>query len=259
MGVINVTPDSFSDGGLYLEVEDACNRASELISQGADILDIGAQSTRPQAIQIGTKEELRRLIPSLSAIRRMYPSALISIDTFDSKVAEEALLQGANWINDVSAGRHDSRILHVVAQAECPFVITHSRGDSETMDSLAKYKDVTKEVLYEMLISTEDALRSGIKRENIVWDPGLGFAKNTHHCITLLKEISIFIDEGFPILLGPSRKRFIGEILEETNLELRIWGTAVVATLCAKEKVSMIRVHDAYSIKQTLKMAEAIF
>ena len=259
MGVLNVTPDSFSDGGLYIKVKEATQRATELLVQGADVIDIGAQSTRPNADIVGSEEELRRLIPVLSSVRSKHPEAIISIDTFHSNVAKEALNLGANWINDVTGGRYDPDILKVVAEAECPYVLMHSRGNSRTMDSLNNYNNIVIDVKNEMLMATEIAFKQGVKKNNLIWDLGLGFAKSTEQNITLLRAISFFTEEEFPILLGPSRKRFIGEILNQKIPESRIWGTTAISCLCQKDNVSIIRVHDVDAVYQTLLMAQYIF
>ena len=259
MGVINITPDSFSDGGQYFDAFKAEERALDLINQGADVIDLGAQSTRPMAKEVASDEEIKRLIPALKLIRNSNPDVLISVDTFNSKVAYEALSLGADWINDVSGGRHDPFLLKLVAQANCPYVLMHSRGNSCSMDKLTNYKDVTFDVHQGLLKRTDQAINAGIKKENIIWDPGLGFAKTNEQNITLLREIDVICSDEFPVLVGPSRKRFIGEILQQSNPHLRIWGTAAIACRCANAKVAMIRVHDVEAIKQTLCMAETIF
>ena len=259
MGVINVTPDSFSDGGVYYDAELAGKRSLEIIRQGADVIDIGAQSTRPLASQISSNEELRRLIPALKLIRKLNPDALISIDTFDSKVAQCSLELGADWINDISGGRHDPRLLKVVAEAKCPYVLTHSRGNSNSMDNLTEYKDVISDVHQGLLRRTELALKAGMISSQIIWDPGLGFAKTNRQNIKLLQHIETICSEEFPVLVGPSRKRFIGEVLDQPNPDLRIWGTAAVVCRCVQAKVAMVRVHDVSAITQTVMMASSIF
>ena len=259
MGVINVTPDSFSDGGDYLNPEKARLRAIQFLNDGVDVIDIGGQSTKPKADLIGAEEESRRLLPALLAIREINKESLISVDTFHSKVAELAINSGANWINDVSGGRYDSKMFSIAAEAVCPYILTHSRGDSNTMDDMTSYENLIIDVKEELLRSTDKAVNSGVLTENIIWDPGLGFAKNTEQNITLIKNIDNFTSERFPILIGPSRKRFIGSILNESNPKLRIWGTAAIACLCVKANVSMIRVHDVEAIAKTIKMAENIF
>ena len=258
MGVINLTPDSFSDGGLYADVSNALLIANKQVNEGVDVLDLGAQSTRPGAIEVGDEEELRRLMPVLTEIRSSHPKILISIDTFLSKVAFSALEAGANWINDVSGGR-DLDLLRVVADAGCPYVLTHSRGNSMNMNSLASYTNVISEVRDELIIRTEKALSLGLKQDQLVWDPGIGFAKTTQQNLVILREIEELTKDGFPVLIGPSRKRFIGEILEEPIPIERIWGTSAVVCRCSQAKVAMVRVHDVKPIVQTLKMASILW
>ncbi len=259
MGVINITPDSFSDGGLFLDAEKALQQAQSHLEAGADVLDIGAQSTRPGASSISTEEELNRLIPALKAIRRSFPKVIISVDTFLSGVAEAALKEGADWINDVSGGSHDVNILSVISDAQCPYVIMHSRGNSKTMNQLANYKDIYKELYNELLIKTETAIQKGVSSSQIIWDPGLGFAKNTEHNLIILRRLKDLCKSKFPILVGPSRKRFIGDVLKEPNMNERIWGTSAVVCKCVETKVALVRVHDVGPIYKTISMANKLW
>ncbi len=259
MGVINITPDSFSDGGDCIEPESALSRANLQLSQGADVIDLGAQSTRPGAEEVGAKEELRRLLPALEAIRSAHPKALISVDTFLAPVAEAALQAGADWINDVSGGQRDSELLKVVAEAGSPYVLMHSRGNSHSMDKLASYQDVLADVRNGLLRRTEQALQAGVRADQLVWDPGLGFAKNTEQNLALLRRLEQLSSEGIPLLVGPSRKRFIGAVLDQPDPQERIWGTAAVVCRCVQAKVAMVRVHDVGPIAQILRMAAAIW
>ena len=259
MGVINITPDSFSDGGVYLDKGKAIKRAGELLKQGAYVLDLGAQSTRPGSEEVGADEELRRLLPALKGIRTAYPQSIISVDTFHSKVAESALNHGANWINDVSGGMRDNDLLKVVAEAGCPYVLMHSRGNGRTMDNLCSYDDVVIEVRDGLLRRTEEALKAGLITEQIIWDPGLGFAKSNVQNLQLIKGLDTLNCTKFPLLIGPSRKRFVGEILNEPVIDNRIWGTLAIACLCCQLKVFMIRSHEVIEVIQTLKMAKRIW
>jgi dihydropteroate synthase len=266
MGVLNLTPDSFSDGGRFMRPERALAQAAAMAAQGADLLDLGGQSTRPGAVEIGAAEELERLLPALRLIRERLPAgdvqgppaALISIDTFRAAVAEAALAAGADWINDVSAGAREPAILKVVAEAGCPYVLMHSRGDSRTMDSLATYDDVAAEVREELLRATDRALAAGIRPEQVIWDPGLGFAKTTGHNLVLLRELATLRAEGFPLLVGPSRKRFIGAVLDEPRPRARLWGTAAVCGQAIAAGADVLRVHDVGPIVQTARMVDAI-
>ncbi len=258
MGVLNITPDSFSDGGRHLDPQAAVRQAGRMLAQGADLLDLGAQSTRPGAEEVGPQRELARLLPALTAIRSAHPGALLSIDTFHAAVAEAALAAGAHWINDVSGGRRDPALLAVAAAAGCPLVLMHSRGDSRSMDGLARYGDVVAEVRAELLQASEAALAAGVRAEQLIWDPGLGFAKTTDHNLALLRGLSALAAEGFPLLVGPSRKRFIGAVLAEPRPKARLWGTAAVCGFAIAQGARILRVHDVGPIVQTARMADAL-
>ncbi|MBD2549884.1 dihydropteroate synthase [Microcystis elabens FACHB-917] len=263
MGVLNLTPDSFSDGGRYEAPEAAVRRARLLHHQGADLLDLGGQSTRPGASEIDAAAEIARVLPALRLILEALPppqagGPLLSVDTFRAPVAEAALAAGAHWINDVSAGRRDPTLLAVVAAADCPCVLMHSRGDSLTMDALASYRDVVAEVRQELLRATDRALAAGVRPERILWDPGLGFAKTTAHNLALLRGLRRLRDEGFPLLVGPSRKRFIGAVLAEPRPRARLWGTAAVCGQAIAAGADVLRVHDVAPIVQTARMADAL-
>ncbi|MBM5807073.1 MAG: dihydropteroate synthase [Cyanobacteria bacterium M_surface_10_m2_179] len=277
MGVINLTPDSFSDGGRFDRPERALAQARCLVAQGVEILDLGAQSTRPGAADVGAAEELARLLPALRLIRDaidggelLYPPRsdapqasgrpLISVDTFRAPVAEAALAAGADWINDVTGGRADPAILPLVAQAGCPYVLMHSRGDSQSMDGLTDYGavGVVEGVLTELRQASEQALAAGLRREQLIWDPGLGFAKTTDQNLELLRRLAQLRAEGIPLLVGPSRKRFIGAVLEEPRAKGRLWGTAAVVAHCVLAGVDVVRVHDGGPIVQVARMADAL-
>ena len=258
MGILNLTPDSFSDGGRLERPELALAQATRMLRNGADVLDLGAQSTRPGAAEVGAAVELKRLLPALAAIRAAHPHALLSVDTFHAEVAAAALAAGADWINDVSGGRRDPELLAVVAQAGCPYVLMHSRGDSRSMDALARYDDVVAEVTSELLRASERLLAAGVARGRVIWDPGLGFAKTTEQNLRLLQGLSRLRLEGFPLLVGPSRKRFIGAVLEEPRPRARLWGTAAVCAQAITAGADVLRVHDVTPIVQTARMLDAI-
>jgi dihydropteroate synthase len=260
MGVINLTPDSFSDGGRINGVDQAVGTASRLLAQGADVLDLGGQSTRPGAEEVGPAGELERLLPALEAIRAAYPQATLSVDTFHAEVAETALAAGADWVNDVhgASGLRDPAMAALVAQWGCPYVLMHSRGDSRSMDGLADYGDVVAEVRRELESATAALLAAGVRVEQIVWDPGLGFAKSTEHNLELLRRLAELATAGFPLLLGPSRKRFIGAVLNEPRPRARIWGTAAVCALAVAEGAAVLRVHDVGPVAQVVRMASAL-
>ena len=260
MGVMNLTPDSFSDGGLIHGVDQAVRRAGLLLAQGADVLDLGGQSTRPGAEAVGPQRELERLLPALESIRAAYPQATLSVDTFHAEVAESALAAGADWVNDVhgASGLRDPAMAALVAHWACPYVLMHSRGDSDSMDGLAVYGDVVAEVRAELENATAALLAAGVRAGQLVWDPGLGFAKTTAHNLELLRRLPELAAGGYPLLLGPSRKRFIGAGLNEPRPRARLWGTATVCALAVGQGVGVLRVHDVGPIAQVVRMASAL-
>jgi dihydropteroate synthase len=268
MGVLNLTPDSFSDGGRLKTVEATLAQATRLLRQGAAVLDLGAQSTRPGAKEIGPAQELARLLPALGAIRAAHPAALLSIDTFHPPVAEAALKAGAHWINDVRGANvtpgapggslRDPEMLPLIAREGCPYVLMHSRGDSRSMDGLTTYDDVVVEVMDGLRAATDQALAAGVCPEQILWDPGLGFAKTTPQNLELLRRLSELAAMGFPLLIGPSRKRFIGAVLDEPRPRARLWGSAAVCALAVERGAAVVRVHDVGPIAQVVRMAEAL-
>jgi len=259
MGVINLTPDSFSDGGDLNSTKKVLDQVNQFLSNGVDIVDLGAQSTRPGAEEVGSNIEIKRLIPYLKLIRSEYPEILISIDTFNSDVAQEALLNGANWINDVTGGRRDKDILDVVSKFNCPFVITHSRGNSQNMNQLSKYEDVLSEVISSIETLIKNALDKNISKKNLIVDPGIGFSKDINQNLEILRNLDLFKKLNLPILIGASRKRFIGEILNEINPKERDIGTLAISCLCSHFKVDIVRVHNVKMNYQILKIADRIY
>ena len=259
MGVINLTPDSFSDGGDLNSTKKVLDQVNHFLRNGVDVIDLGAQSTRPGAQEVGSNIEIRRLIPYLRSIKSEYPDVLISIDTFNSEVAYEALLNGANWINDVTGGRRDREILDVVSKFNCPFVITHSRGNSQNMNELSKYDNLLSEVKFSLESLIKNALEKNISKRNIIVDPGIGFSKDINQNIEILKNLNAFKKFNLPILIGASRKRFIGEILNEKNPKERDIGTLAISCLCSQFKIDMVRVHNVGLNYQILKVADRIY
>ena len=259
MGILNITPDSFSDGGDFFSIENALLQTQKLVQSGVDILDIGAQSTRPGADIIGEKEEIKRLLPVLIEIRKNFPNLIISIDTFNAEVAYKALKNGANWINDVTGGKNDKSILDVVAEFDCPYVITHSKGNSKTMNKLSVYNNLMEEIINSLIELSESAIYKNVRKDKIIWDPGLGFAKNKDHNIFILKNLDRLKSFDFPLLIGASRKRFIGEILNEDNPKNRDIGSLAVSCLCAQKNIEIVRVHDVNLNYQLLKVADNLY
>ncbi len=259
MGVINLTPDSFSDGGALNSEKKILDQVNNFLNNGVDVIDLGAQSTRPGAEEVGSKVEIKRLIPYLKIIKSEFPDILISIDTFNSEVAYESLLNGANWINDVTGGRRDKEILDVVSSFNCPFVITHSRGNSNNMNELCKYENVLSEVKSSFETLIKNALQKNISRKNIIVDPGIGFSKDINQNLEILRNLDVFKNLNLPILIGASRKRFIGEILNEINPKERDIGTLAISCLCSHFKIDIVRVHNVKMNYQILKVADSIY
>ena len=259
MGVINLTPDSFSDGGDFNSSKEVLDQVNHFLRNGVDIIDIGAQSTRPGAEEVGSKIEIKRLIPYLKIIRSKYPEILISIDTFNADVAQESLINGADWINDVSGGRRDQGILDVVSKFNCPYVITHSRGNSQNMNELSKYDNVLIDVKCSLETLIRNALEKNISKKNIIVDPGIGFSKDINQNLEILRNLDEFKNLNLPILIGASRKRFIGEILNEINPKERDIGTLAISCLCSHFNVDIVRVHNVKMNFQILKVADRIY
>lgn len=208
MGILNTTPDSFSDGGKYIEKEDALLHAEKMISEGVDIIDVGGESTRPGAVRISDEEEEARTIPVIAELAKR--GAVISIDTMRASTARKAVQAGATYINDVSGGKADPAMFDTAAQLGVGYIAMHWRGHSSVMDSLTTYSNVVDDVITELLSQVDLAIRAGIKREKITIDPGLGFAKNSEQNWEIVKNIEAFVSTGYPVLVGGSRKRFLG-------------------------------------------------
>lgn len=256
MGVVNVTPDSFYDGGRYASSEAAIAHALELIEQGADIIDIGGESTRPGAEPVAEDEELARVIPVVEGLTRQV-TIPISIDTTKSRVAARALDSGASIINDVSALRDDPAMASVIARSDAAVVLMHMQGTPQTMQRSPQYVDVGADVLQFLDERVQIAIQGGIARTNIILDPGFGFGKLVSHNLDLLKKLSSFRKLGCPLLVGLSRKGFIGSIVGKT-VERREWGTAAALALAVDRGAHIVRVHDVAMAIDVVKMAAAL-
>lgn len=252
MGIINVTPDSFSDGGEVLTIEEAIKKAEEAIKAGAKILDIGGESTRPFAQPVSEDEEIKRVIPVIRAIRETFPDVIISVDTYKAKVAELALKAGADIINDISGGQFEPTILDVAKEFQCPLVLMHIKGTPQTMQINPSYEDLLGEIKTYFRQRINLFLERGISKEKIILDPGLGFGKNFSHNIEILKKIDTFKEFNCPILLGPSRKSFIGEIIKKPPKE-RDAGTVGVSIYALLKGVHILRVHQVSMVVDALK------
>lgn len=259
MGILNVTPDSFSDGGRFDSVGDALRQAHKMVAEGVDMIDIGGESTRPGAAPVAADEQLRRVMPVLAALRQELPQHIVvSIDTTSSKVAEAALDNGAQIINDVSAGMHDAAMFALAARRDAPIILMHMQGSPATMQDNPSYTTVVDEVLAFLQQRIAAALTAGIKKQRIAIDPGIGFGKRKLDNLDLLANLQRFVATGYPVLLGASRKRFMGSICTVSEPSELATATAVTTALGVIAGVKMFRVHDIKENRQALDVAWAI-
>lgn len=256
MGIINVTPDSFYDGGVYFDPARAVDRGMEIAAEGADIIDIGGESTRPGSEAIPAGEEMRRVLPVIEALREK-TQVLISVDTTKAEVAAAALAAGAGMINDISAGRFDPGMLPLAAESKAGIILMHMKGTPKTMQLHPVYEDVVEEIKSFLRERMEAAANSGIERERIIIDPGIGFGKTPDDNLVLLNKLGAFAELGRPVLVGISRKSFIGNILD-LGPEERLEGTIAAAVVSLLRGASLLRVHDIQAVKRAVIMAEAI-
>jgi dihydropteroate synthase len=258
MGILNTTPDSFSDGGQFNTLTTALAQARKMIAVGADILDIGGQSTRPQAVQISQAEELERVIPIITALRQE-SSLPISIDTTRAAVAQAAIDAGADWVNDVSGGTADPAMLTTIAQLGVPAILMHRRGNAQTMQQQTDYHDLIAEVADFLGQQRQAAVSAGSATTNIAFDPGIGFAKTWQQSLMLLQQTARFKALGAPLLVGPSRKSFIGHVLNQPDPQARVWGTAAACTAAIAGGADILRVHDVQEMAEVCRVADAIW
>ncbi|MBN1794912.1 MAG: dihydropteroate synthase [Candidatus Omnitrophica bacterium] len=256
MGVLNVTPDSFSDGGKYQGREEAVKRALEMVEEGADIIDIGGESTRPGACAVSAAEELERTIPVVSELSHAV-SVPISIDTTKAVVARQAIEHGAHIVNDVSGLVRDPGMLEVVKESACGCIVMHMRGTPQTMQEEAVYGDVVSDVIYELTERLQAAQKAGISPESLAIDPGIGFAKRLKHTAILLNRLDEFHVFGRPVVTGLSRKSFIGEILG-LEVDQRIFGTAAAISFAVIKGARIVRVHDVSQMRQVVRVLEVL-
>ena len=266
MGILNVTPDSFSDAGQFSGKNAALKQVEKMISEGADIIDVGGESTRPNAETVVANEQICRVVPVIEHIRETLSISIpISIDTRQSEVAKAALDAGANIINDVAAGCDDQAILSLAAERDVPIILMHMQGTPQNMQDNPSYQEVTNEVLEFLEQRIQAAVKAGIKKGNIAIDPGIGFGKRKQDNIDLLANLQRFVETGFPVLLGTSRKGFLGKVCDITEPVELATATAVTTALGVMAGVQMFRVHDvlenrqaadvAWTIKQSLAQA----
>ena len=260
MGVLNVTPDSFSDGGRFNDPEIATNHALQMIKDGADIIDIGGESTRPGSERISVQAELDRVLPVISAL--VDSGVAISIDTMRVEVAQAAVAAGACMVNDVSGGKSDPEMLGYVASLNTPYILMHWRGPSNIMNTLTDYQDVVADVTNEISKQVDVVVSAGIVRERIVIDPGIGFAKTVDQNWPILKHLEVLEELGLPILMGASRKKFLGELLANDGVprdsDGRESATSAISTLMAARGLWAVRVHDVKSSSDAIAVVDRI-
>jgi len=256
MGILNVTPDSFSDGGKFDRVDTAIEQAVKMVAEGAEIIDIGGESSRPGAEPVSLTEELDRVIPVIENLREN-SDIIISIDTYKSNVAEKALNAGANIINDISGMQFDSKMVEVASKYDVPIIIMHMLGNPQNMQKDPLYKDVTTEIISFFEGRIKYCVDNGIDRNNIIVDPGIGFGKTVEHNFTIIRDLKKFESLNCPILVGPSRKSFIGTTLN-LPVDQRVEGTAAAVTASIINGANIIRVHDVEEMNRVIKITEKI-
>lgn len=262
MGILNVTPDSFSDGGDFNTLETGLIQAKKMVKAGADMIDIGGQSTRPGAEVVSIDEELNRILPIIKFLRsqkNVCAEIPISVDTTRAIVAEKAIEAGTNLINDISAGTYDDEMFSVVADLKVPIILMHIRGTPKTMQKLTDYQDLIGEIYKFLESRIEVAIRAGIEREKIIIDPGIGFAKNYEQNLEIIRNLSRFKSLNCPILVGLSRKSFIGQILNQPDAKQRVWGTAAGCAAAIAQYIDILRVHDVKEMSEVCRVADIIF
>jgi dihydropteroate synthase len=256
MGIVNVTPDSFSDGGRFLDARAAIDHGLALADEGADVLDVGAESTRPGAAPVDAEEEMRRLLPVVQALASK-AGVPVSVDTMKAAVAEAALDAGAQIVNDVSAGMHDARTLRVCAERNAPIVLMHMRGEPRTMQTDVRYRDVVREIVAYLDARAAAARAAGVSADRILVDPGFGFGKLVEHNLVLLRRLGEIRRLGYPIVAGTSRKTFIGKVLGDLPVDERAEGTAATVALAIWNGASIVRVHDVRAMRRVVSIVEA--
>ncbi|ACI19373.1 dihydropteroate synthase [Dictyoglomus thermophilum] len=258
MGIINVTPDSFYSGSRKMQIDEILKTAEDMIMNGVDIIDIGGQSTRPGSEPVSLEEEISRVIPAIENIRRNYPDVLISVDTYYSQVAKLAVEKGADIVNDISAFRFDESLVKVVAELKVPYILMHMKGTPKDMQKNPYYDDVIREIIEFFEERIEYANKNGVDPEKIIIDPGIGFGKRYEDNLEIMARLKEFKSLKKPILIGASRKSFIGKALGDLPPEERLEGTLGITALCVLNDVDIIRVHDVKENKRVVKVLEEI-
>ena len=257
MGILNITPDSFFDGGKYTQEKEILLQAEKMLLEGATFIDVGAYSSRPGAIHISENEEQQRLLPVIELLVANFPEIIISVDTFRSNIAKQTIEAGAAIINDISAGKMDAQMFDIVASLQIPYIIMHMQGTPQTMQINPSYDNVLLDI-YDFFENEIEKFKKFKHHKKLILDPGIGFGKNLKHNLMILNKISLFHSLGFPILIGTSRKRFINEISEKYDSKERIGGTLSSTIYCFLQGVKIFRVHNVKEIKQGLLVFETL-
>ena len=258
MGILNVTPDSFSDGGEFFGVEPAIAQAEKMLDEGAHMIDVGGESTRPGSDPVSPEEELRRVLPAMRGILESHPETTISIDTYRASTAEVTLDAGARVVNDVTALQGDPRMAGLLAERGCPVILMHMLGEPKSMQQDPRYEDVVREVRDFLVGRVEHAVSAGVREENVILDPGIGFGKTLVHNLELLNSLNVFVELGFPVLVGASRKSFLGKVLCTDDAGDRLFGTVATSVIAYERGANLFRVHDVRANKEALEVAAAV-
>ena len=257
-GILNVTPDSFSDGGDFFGAGPAVSHAGRLLDEGAHVIDIGGESTRPGSDPVSPEEEARRVVPVVRGILEARPGTRISVDTYRASTAEAALEAGAAVINDVTALEGDPRMASVIAERGCPVVLMHMLGEPKTMQENPHYDDVVREVRDYLAGRAEAAISAGVDPGNVVLDPGIGFGKTLEHNLELLDRLDALVELGFPVLIGTSRKGFLGKITGSDDPKARVFGTVATSVVAYERGATLFRVHDVRANRDALEVVAAV-
>ncbi len=258
MGILNVTPDSFSNNGEHFDTDKAIQHAVSMVQDGADIIDIGGESTRPGAVRVAIEEQIERVVPVIKALQATHPTVPISIDTSSSRVAETAFMAGASIINDVSAGRDDKNILSFAAETKAAIVLMHMQGQPLNMQDAPDYKNAVEEIRLFLIERAADAELTGVARDKILIDPGIGFGKTRQNNLDLIANLSALVATGYSVLLGASRKRFMGSICNIEKFSELVAATCATTALAVMAGVKIIRAHDIKDNRQAIDVAYAI-
>ena len=258
MGIVNMTPDSFYDGGKYNDPEKALRRIASLIKDGADIIDIGGESTRPGSLGVSTEEELGRVVPVIEAAAKEFDT-VISVDTTKAVVAEEALRCGASMVNDISGLSFEPQVAQKVSEKEAAIILTHTSSRPADMQKRTRYRSLISDIKGSLLNSVQTAMAAGIPRENMIIDPGIGFGKTTEQNLEIIRRLEEFCELGLPVCLGTSRKSFIGEILGSPLAEQRLIGSVCSVIVSMLKGISIVRVHDVLETTQAIRAVKSMY